>query len=199
MKKLTLVVMSLVLVLFTAGCSSKKDVGFDATSKTKTNNQAKDKSVSPLKKGEVVNVKDNMDAIDNNTNGDLSYVNVVESNVNGKVVKLRSVHFAFDKYKLSNEMLVIAKDNYKIINPLVNDNANLKIKLEGNCDEWGTDEYNYALGLKRAKSAKDKLVNDGINPNSIVLVSFGESNPICHDKTSLCWKKNRRVDYKLLP
>ena len=75
----------------------------------------------------------------------------------------------------------------------------LKIKLEGNCDEWGTDEYNYALGLKRAKSAKDALIADGIDENKIMLISFGESNPLCNDKNSKCWKMNRRVDYRLLP
>ncbi len=131
--------------------------------------------------------------------GKLSYINVVGSKINGKVYALKSVHFAFDKYNLSDEMRVIAKDNYKIINPVAINNANLKIKLEGNCDEWGTDEYNYALGLKRAKIAKDALVNDGISADRIVLISYGESNPICTNKSESCWKKNRRTDYRLLP
>jgi len=73
------------------------------------------------------------------------------------------------------------------------------IKLEGNCDEWGTDEYNYALGLKRAKTAKDALVADGVDAQKIIMVSFGESNPICTQKNTTCWKMNRRVDYRLLP
>ena len=75
----------------------------------------------------------------------------------------------------------------------------LDIKVEGNCDEWGTDEYNYALGLKRAKSAKDALVRNGVSADRIAVVSFGESNPVCTDKTKACDAQNRRADFKVLP
>jgi peptidoglycan-associated lipoprotein len=79
------------------------------------------------------------------------------------------------------------------------DAAGLSIKIEGNCDEWGTDEYNYALGLKRAKSVKDALVAQGVSESRIMVVSFGESNPACSQSNKDCWAQNRRAEFKLLP
>ena len=73
------------------------------------------------------------------------------------------------------------------------------ITIEGNCDEWGSDEYNFALGLKRTKAAKDSLVAEGVDATRISMVSYGESNPVCVEKTQECWAKNRRDDFKLLP
>ena len=128
-----------------------------------------------------------------------SSVNNVQSDINGNVVLLESVHFPFDKYKLSDEMREISTSNYTKIDETAQNYSNLKIKLEGNCDEWGSDEYNYALGLKRAKATKDALIADGIDESKIVMVSFGESNPVCTQRNTNCWKMNRRVDYRLLP
>ena len=73
------------------------------------------------------------------------------------------------------------------------------IKLEGNCDEWGSDEYNYALGLRRANAVKAAMTAQGVSADRITMVSYGESNPVCTDKTKECWAHNRRVDFKLLP
>jgi len=63
----------------------------------------------------------------------------------------------------------------------------------------GSDEYNYALGLKRAKSAKEALVSrGGINPSKIIIVSYGESSPLCtRDYSEECLSKNRRVEFKI--
>ena len=80
-----------------------------------------------------------------------------------------------------------------------NDAASFNIKLEGNCDEWGSDEYNFALGLKRANAVKKALVAEGVDAAKISMFSYGESNPTCKDKTQACWSKNRRVDFTLLP
>ncbi len=174
MKKINLMAVLAAATLFVGGCADKSNVGYDDSS-----NSSSSSSSSAADK--------------------LAYINVVTSTVNGKDIALKSVHFSFDKYTLSDTMRTIEKENYQVISPIADANTNLKIKLEGNCDEWGTDEYNYALGLKRAKAIKDTLVNDGISADKIVLVSLGESNPVCADKTELCWKKNRRVDHKLLP
>ncbi|MEA3354296.1 MAG: OmpA family protein [Campylobacterota bacterium] len=128
-----------------------------------------------------------------------SGINMIQSDIEGNSVVLSSVHFAFDKYNLNDQMRQIATDNATKVDSTIQAYNNLKIKLEGNCDEWGTDEYNYALGLKRAKTTKDALIADGIGEDRILMVSFGESNPICTEKNVGCWKLNRRVDYRLLP
>jgi len=191
-----------------AGCASK-DVEYDdtaASSSSRSNDSTTNTHYLDDKAGRVAgsdetSVSDSADTRSRNAlvavtnNG----VNSVESKIDGKTILLESVHFSFDKYKLTDEMREVATSNYTKINETQQSYNGLKIKLEGNCDEWGTDEYNYALGLKRAKTTKDALIADGIDANSIVMVSFGESNPVCTQKNTTCWKMNRRVDYRLLP
>jgi peptidoglycan-associated lipoprotein len=111
--------------------------------------------------------------------------------------QLPTIYFAFDKYDISPEM----QAKIDAAAELGNTEAakSIGVKLEGNCDEWGSDEYNFALGLKRAQAVKNALVADGIDANRISMVSYGESNPVCTDHTKECWAKNRRVDFKLIP
>jgi peptidoglycan-associated lipoprotein len=109
---------------------------------------------------------------------------------NGSEGGLKSVLFDFDKFEIREDMQEPMKNNSGLL-------KGKTVKLEGNCDEFGSDEYNYALGLKRANTVKSALVNDGMNPDSITMVSFGESNPVCLEKTPECWQKNRRVEFKL--
>lgn len=68
--------------------------------------------------------------------------------------------------------------------------------MAGNCDEWGSDEYNFALGLKRANSVKKALIAEGVNEDQLSLVSYGESNPKCEASTEKCFRLNRRVDFE---
>lgn len=109
---------------------------------------------------------------------------------NGSEGGLTTILFDFDKFDIRENMQEPMKKNSDLL-------KGKTVKLEGNCDEFGSDEYNYALGLKRANTVKSALVNDGMNPDSITMVSFGESNPVCLEKTEECWQKNRRVEFKL--
>ncbi len=110
--------------------------------------------------------------------------------------KLSTVYFDFDKFNIREDMEATIQNDAEVANNVAD---RFKIKLEGNCDEWGSDEYNFALGLKRAATVKQALVAQGVDANNITMVSYGESNPTCTDKTQECWSKNRRVDFKLLP
>ena len=194
MKKYGVYSVLLAAVLF-AGCS-QKNVEMDgstqsqngATSQSQANNS--ESAMNSMDSStDTMSSHDGMSSDNSKSNG--NYVMVA-----GKKVFVENLYFAFDKYNLDESNRELAKSNAVKLSAL---DQNTKIKLEGNSDEWGTDEYNYALALKRAKSAKDALVADGISSSSITMVSFGESNPTCTDKTVECWKENRRVEYKLLP
>lgn len=106
--------------------------------------------------------------------------------------KIQSVLFDFDKFNIRADMVAVTEANAKLVT-----GVSAKAKLEGNADERGTDEYNYALGLKRANSVKAGYVAKGVAEAGISTVSYGEGNPVCKESTEECWAKNRRVDTKL--
>jgi peptidoglycan-associated lipoprotein len=109
---------------------------------------------------------------------------------------LQNVYFGVDQYVITSDKLSIISHDAALIRADIANGA--KLKIEGHCDATGSDEYNYALGLRRAKAAKDAMVLNGINSNSITLVSMGESAPACTSSTSAeCYAKNRRVEFKL--
>ncbi|WP_353663044.1 OmpA family protein [Hydrogenimonas sp. SS33] len=111
--------------------------------------------------------------------------------------KAQKIYFDFDKYNIRPDQ----EPRVEYDGDLFTSDAakDLTIKVEGNCDEWGTDEYNYALGLKRAKTVRDALALKGVDKDRMVLISYGESNPVCTEHTKECWAKNRRVEFELLP
>ena len=106
----------------------------------------------------------------------------------------QSIYFDFGDYGISSGMQNKIAANTNVANSA----SGSRIKIEGNCDEFGTDEYNYALGLKRAKAVKDSIVAQGIGSSRMVIVSYGESSPVCSDPTDGCYAQNRRVDLRLV-
>lgn len=106
---------------------------------------------------------------------------------------VQNIYFDVNQYNITSEKLGQLSQNANLLR-----NSG-KIKVEGHCDASGSDEYNYALGLKRAKATKDALIANGIASNSITLVSMGESSPECSTSASAdCYSKNRRVEFKVL-
>lgn len=116
----------------------------------------------------------------------------VAANGNSSSDGFQSIYFGFDQYGISPDM-----EAYMTKNANVASATGRRVKIEGNCDEFGSDEYNYALGLKRAKAVKDALAIQGISPSQMVMVSYGESNPVCNDPSENCYARNRRVDLRL--
>ena len=114
-------------------------------------------------------------------------------NYNSSSDGFKSVYFKFNDYEISSDMQANMNTNISVAMT-----AASKVKIEGNCDEFGTDEYNYALGLKRAKAVKDSLSAQGVDSSKMVLVSLGESSPVCGDPSESCYERNRRVDIRLV-
>jgi len=104
---------------------------------------------------------------------------------------VKMIYFATDRYTLDPDQLARLQSDLPKIRNLVSIG---KIRVEGNCDEVGTDEYNHALGFKRAKSVKLFLTDNGIPSKMIDIVSYGESNPVCTGNSAPCHAKNRRVE-----
>jgi len=105
-----------------------------------------------------------------------------------------TVHFAFDKYDLSDEARDILKKNAQWLK----DNQNVKVIVEGHCDDRGTVEYNLALGEKRAKAVKDYYLSLGIPANRIQSISYGEERPANSAENEAAWAQNRRSETNIL-
>ena len=103
----------------------------------------------------------------------------------------KMLYFASDAYTLDDDQMKRLMSDIPRLKSVA---ANGKLLVEGNCDEFGTDEYNHALGLKRAKAVKTLLVSAGIDASKISTVSYGESNPTCTVNKPACHAKNRRAE-----
>jgi peptidoglycan-associated lipoprotein len=102
---------------------------------------------------------------------------------------LKDIYFEFDSYTLSADARRTLKANAEWLKA----NPSARAEIEGHADDRGTNEYNMALGARRAQSAKDYLITLGISSNRLSSISFGEELPVCREKTKYCWQKNRRV------
>lgn len=106
---------------------------------------------------------------------------------------LQPIYFDFDKYDLRPGDREILNLNAKVLK----ENPDVKIRIEGNCDERGTVEYNLALGDRRARAAMDYLVNLGVAPERISTISYGKER--CkHCYNEECWSKDRRDDFMIV-
>jgi peptidoglycan-associated lipoprotein len=104
------------------------------------------------------------------------------------MIMQEDIYFDFDKSTLKPA----AQDNLTKKADWLRANPNATVTIEGHCDERGTNEYNLALGDRRADSAKAFLVDLGIAASRLTTVSYGEERPVCTQHTEECWAKNRR-------
>ncbi len=102
---------------------------------------------------------------------------------------LKDIHFDFDKYDIRPGDTSILKQNAELLKKY----HKVKIQVEGHCDERGTNEYNLALGERRANSTKNYLLSIGVSPERISIISYGEERPLDSGHTEDAWAKNRRA------
>src|SRR5712672_2288260 len=106
----------------------------------------------------------------------------------GEKGPLSDIHFAYNEYTIEAQDGSVLRSNATWLQT----NANSRVQVEGHCDERGSEEYNIALGAKRAQAAKDYLVTLGIPGSRISTISYGKELPVCTEHDESCWAQNRR-------
>ncbi|MEK6562491.1 MAG: peptidoglycan-associated lipoprotein Pal [Candidatus Binatota bacterium] len=107
---------------------------------------------------------------------------------------LKDIYFNYDKYDLKTE----ARETLKANANWLKTNASARVEIEGHADERGTNEYNLALGAKRAQAARDYLATLGISKERLSTISYGEELPVCKEQNEECWQKNRRGRFVII-
>ncbi len=108
-----------------------------------------------------------------------------------EVVQLETVYFDFDKSDLRQDTRDVLSRNAEAILK----SAGSRVKIEGHCDERGSDEYNLALGDRRANSVAQYLINLGVSADKISTISFGKEKPAVDGSNEAAWSKNRRAEF----
>ena len=178
------VIILLLLALVAAGCAKKEVTKPD-------DQQQKQSEGDKAQKDTADNVADKQvpTKIESIDSKDASTLSVSE--LEGI---FKDLFFDYDKYDV--------KENYqptlKSIASWMTKNTGARLSVEGHCDERGTNEYNLALGDRRAKAVRDALVARGVPSSIIDVISYGEEKPLCREQTEECWAKNRRAHFVVL-
>jgi peptidoglycan-associated lipoprotein len=106
---------------------------------------------------------------------------------------IQDIIFKFDRYDLDDESRAVLRNNVTYLKK----NSTTAIEIQGHCDERGTNNYNIALGERRAQATKMYMVSQGISASRIHTISYGEEKPFCFDSNDGCWLKNRRAHFKV--
>jgi peptidoglycan-associated lipoprotein len=101
---------------------------------------------------------------------------------------LQDVFFGYDQWALSDAGM----EALNLDAQWLKDHPGSVMKVEGHCDERGTADYNIVLGDKRAKTARNYLIESGVAPKQVAIVSYGKARPFCTDPSESCYQQNRR-------
>lgn len=101
---------------------------------------------------------------------------------------LQDVFFGYDQWALSDSGM----EALNLDAQWLKDHPGAVMKVEGHCDERGTADYNIVLGEKRAKTARGYLIESGVAPKQVAIVSYGKARPFCSDPAESCYQQNRR-------
>lgn len=105
--------------------------------------------------------------------------------------RLKPVYFDYDSSSLSSDAIATLQSNAERIKEV----QNVIIQIAGNCDERGTQEYNLALGERRAQSVREHLRQLGISGDRMITISYGEENPAVPGSSEAAWSQNRRAEF----
>ena len=109
-------------------------------------------------------------------------------------VHLEDIHFSFDQFGLDETSKQVLRNNAN----LLRDNPEMRVEIQGHCDERGTNNYNLGLGERRVMSTKKFLTALGIESHRLTTISYGEEKPFCFDNNDDCWLQNRRSHFMVI-
>ena len=190
-KSLVIIILILCVGLFLTGCP-KKTVMKEEPSMTKEDAAARERAEQTMKEQEL---KAKEEAAKRDL--DKSLVAKKEPGIEGTVFEsslLKDIRFDFDRYDIRPQDTEILRENVALLKKY----PNVKIQIEGHCDERGTTEYNVALGERRANSTKRYLLSLGISADRLSTISYGEEKPADSGHTEDAWAKNRRAHFVIL-
>ncbi|MBR4741778.1 MAG: peptidoglycan-associated lipoprotein Pal [Desulfovibrio sp.] len=120
--------------------------------------------------------------------GDTEMNSVIQQITDGRV------YFEFDRYAILPEGKEVLRNKAELMKRY----PSIRVRIEGNCDERGTQEYNLALGERRANAAREFLSSLGVSRNQMETLSYGKENPAVQGSGEAVWQQNRRDDFRVI-
>ncbi|AMM41018.1 peptidoglycan-associated lipoprotein [Candidatus Desulfofervidus auxilii] len=190
MKRGILVLVLSLMVVFPLGCAKKM---VEKPVSVQPEQIQPLEEVKPPEEGKVVGMKE--EAITEEELARQQKIQIEET-LKEEMAKFENedIHFDFDKYYIRPDAAEILKKKAQWLK----EHPEVHLLIEGHCDERGTEEYNLALGERRANSAKEFLVSLGIDPKRISIISYGEERPVDPRSCEEAWAKNRRDHFVII-
>jgi peptidoglycan-associated lipoprotein len=113
--------------------------------------------------------------------------------VNQSLARMEDALFDYDKSNIRADATRALQEDVGVVRNILADHPRETIRVEGNCDQRGSEEYNVGLGDRRAQAVKDFLTNMGLASSQLMPISYGKDRPVCTDASEDCWQRNRRV------
>ena len=104
------------------------------------------------------------------------------------------LYFDYDKYEVKSEYTGMLQQKAELMKAY----PDIRVRIEGNCDERGTQEYNLALGERRARAVYDYMVMLGVNPDQLEMISYGKERPAVSGDSEEAWALNRRDNFHVI-
>lgn len=193
-----------VVSLMAAGCASKQEVVKKDEPVVQQNVVAPQpepvKQAEPVKQPEPAKQPEQSKAVEQDGQGAKASANQQQmqdgsGSKASEAVSLETVYFDYDKSDLRQDTRDVLSKNAEALLKKI---ADAKVKIEGHCDERGSDEYNLALGERRAKSVAKYLTTLGIKADRISTISYGKEKPAVQGSDEAAWSKNRRAEFVIV-
>ena len=185
-QKLTLVAVA-TLALLTAGCARRKVAAAPPPPPASTSTPASAQKAVPPARTATTQPSATPTPVPRYPNA------ATRARIDQLLARIEDAYFDYDKASLRPDALKALKADSTELRDIMKDYPDYKLTIEGHCDERGSDEYNLALGDRRAQAAKDYLVQVGIPAAQLNLISYGKEHPVCQEHDEACWQRNRRI------